>query len=145
MYFIKMFSLYTVMYASIVYYLNLIYWQQIICFKSLNFKQLTSKYSEKYYLCLNNYHCNLHSRFDHLLRSLSVTEFTIGCEYISATLYLLQTYPSGKPMFRDQGSVNSTVLDTWTGSKNASGYWIDLSRKGKSNLGSIQETIPQRF
>ena len=30
----------------------------------------------------------------------------IVCQYISVTLYLLQTYPSGKPLFKGQGSVN---------------------------------------
>ena len=96
------------MYAAIVYYLNLIYWQQVICFKSLNLEQVTSKYSEILYLCLNNYHCNLNSKFNHLFHSLNVTECTLGCQYISARLYLLQTYPSGKPLFKGQGPVNLT-------------------------------------
>ena len=29
---------------------------------------------------------------------------------ISVTLYLLQTYPSGKPLFKGQGPVNLTTL-----------------------------------
>ena len=35
-------------------------------------------------------------------------ECTLGCQYISVTLYLLQTYPSGKPLFKGQGPVNLT-------------------------------------
>ena len=100
-----MFNLYSnnLMYAAIVYYLDLIYFQQVTCFKSLNLEQVTSKYSERLYLCLNNYHCNLNSH------SLSIIECTLGCQYISVTLYLLQTYPSGKPPFIDQGPVNLNI------------------------------------
>ena len=96
------------MYAAIVYYLNLIYWQQLICFKSLNLEQVTSKYSERLYLCLNNYHCKLKSKFNQLFCSLNVIECTHGCQYISDTLYLLQTFRSKKPLFKDQGPVNLT-------------------------------------
>ena len=98
------------MYVAIVYYLNLIYWQQLICFKSLNLEQVTSKYSERLYLCLNNYHFNLNSKFNHLSQSLNVIECTLGCQYVSVTLYLLQTYPSGKPLFKGQGPVNLTFV-----------------------------------
>ena len=87
----------------------LLFWQQVICFKSLNLEQVTSKYSERLYLCLNNYHCNLNSKFNHLFHSLNVIECTLGCQYISVTLYLLQTYPSGKPLFKGQGPVNLTM------------------------------------
>ena len=94
------------MHATIVYHLNLIY-IEVICFKSLHLEQVTSKYSERLYLCLNNYHCNLNSKFNHLFHSLNVTECTLGCQYISVTVYLLQTYyPSGKPLLKGQGSVD---------------------------------------
>ena len=86
----------------------LLFWQQVICFKSLNLEQVTSKYSERLYLCLNNYHLNLKWKFNHLFHSLNVIESTIGCQYISVALYLLQTYPSGKPLFKGQGSVKFT-------------------------------------
>ena len=66
------------------------------------------KYSERLYLCLNNYHCNLNSKFNHLFHSLNVIECTLGCQYISVTTYLLQTYSSGKPLFKGQGPVNLT-------------------------------------
>ena len=42
----------SLMCAAIVYYLNLIYWQQVIFFKSLNLEQVTSKYLEWFYLCI---------------------------------------------------------------------------------------------
>ena len=35
------------MYAVIVYYLNLIYWKEVICFKSLNLEQVISKVFRK--------------------------------------------------------------------------------------------------
>ena len=41
----------------------------------------------------NNHHCNLNSKFNHSFHSLNVTKCTLGCQYISVTLYLLQTYP----------------------------------------------------
>ena len=69
-------------------------------------EQGTLKYSERLYLCLNNYHCNLNSKFNHLFHSLNVIECTLGCQYISVTLYLLQTYLSGKPLFKGQGPIN---------------------------------------
>ena len=87
----------------------LLFWQQVICFKSLNLEQVTSKYSERLYLCLNNYHCNLDSKFNHLFHSLNVIECTFECQYISVTLYLLQTYPSGEPLFKGQGLANPTT------------------------------------
>ena len=93
------------MYAATVYYLNFIYWQ-VNCFKSLYLQQVTSKYSERCYLCLTNYRCKLNSKFKQLFYSLNVIECTLGCQYISVTLYLLQTNPSGKPLFKGQGSVN---------------------------------------
>ena len=80
----------------------------MIRFKSLNLEQVTSKYSERLYLCLNNYHFNLNSKFNNLFQSLNVIECTLGWQYIRVTLYLLQTYPSGKPLFKGQGSVNLT-------------------------------------
>ena len=89
----------------------LLFWQQVICFKSLNLEQVTSKYSERLYLCLNNYHCNLNSKFNHLFHSLNVIECTLGCQYISVTLYLLQTYLSGKPLLKGQGPVNLTLVE----------------------------------
>ena len=52
---------------------------------------------------------NLNSKFNHLFHSLNVTECTLGCQYISVTVYLLQAYPSGKPLFKGQGPVNLTV------------------------------------
>ena len=55
-----------------------------------------------------NYHCNLNSKFNHLFHSLNVTECTLRCHYISVVLYLLQTYPSEKPLFKGQGPVNLT-------------------------------------
>ena len=60
------------------------------------------------YLCLNNYHCNLNSKFNHLFHSLNVLECTRGCQYISVTLYLLQIYISRKPLFKGQSPVNLT-------------------------------------
>ena len=86
----------------------LFFWQQVICFKSLNLGQVTSKYSERLYLCLNNCQCNLNSKSNHLSNSLSVTECTLGCQYISVTLYLLPTYPSGKPLLKGQSPANLT-------------------------------------
>ena len=50
------------------------------------------------------------SKFNHLFHSLNVIECTPGCQYISVTLYLLQTYPSGKPLFKGQGPVNLTTF-----------------------------------
>ena len=91
------------MYAAIVHYSNLIYYQQVVCFKSPNLERVISKYSERLYLCLNIYHCNLNSEFDHLFYSSNTIEYTLGCQYISVTLYLLQTYPPGKPRFKGQG------------------------------------------
>ena len=105
------------MYAAIVQYLNLIYWQQVICFKSLNLEQVISKYSERLYLCLKNYHCNLNLKFNYLFHSLSVIECTPGRQYISVTLYLSQTYPSGKPLFKDQGHVNLTFVQMQANNK----------------------------
>ena len=96
----------SLMYAAIVYYLNLIYWLEVICFKSLNLEHVTSNYSERLYLCRNKNHYNVNSKFNHLFHSLKVIECTLGCQYISVTLYLLQTYPSGKPLFKGQGPVN---------------------------------------
>ena len=98
----------SLMYVAIVCYSNLIYWQQVICFKSLNLKQVTSKYSERFYPSLNNYHCKMNSKFNHLFHSLNVIECTLGCQYISVILYLLQTYPSGKALFKGQGPANLT-------------------------------------
>ena len=46
---------------------------------------------------------SLNSKFDHLFYSSNTIEYTLGCQYISVTLYLLQTYPSGKPLFKGQG------------------------------------------
>ena len=74
------------MHAAIIYYLNLVYWQEVICFKSLNLEHVTSKYSERLYLCLYKNHCNVNSKFNHLFHSLNVIECTLGCQYISATL-----------------------------------------------------------
>ena len=68
------------MYATIVYYLNLIYWQ-VICFKSLYLDQVTSKHSERLYLCLKNYHYKLNSNLNQLFHSLNVIECTLGCQY----------------------------------------------------------------
>ena len=73
-------------------------------------EQVTSKYSERLYLCLKNYHCNLNLKFNYLFHNLSVIECTPGRQHISVTLYLSQTYPSGKPLFRDQGPVNLTFV-----------------------------------
>ena len=120
----------------------LLFWQQVICFKSLNLEQVTSKYSERLYLCLNNYHCNLNSKFNHLFHSLNVIECTLGCQYISVTLYLLQTYPSGKPLFKDQDSLNLAVIGMneftvpciifWKKLRNQTN--VDKSRKTFSNF-----------
>ena len=71
----------------------LFFWQQVICFKSLNLGQVTSKYSERLYLCLNNCHCNLNSKSNPLFNNLNIIKCTLGCRYITAKLYLLQTYP----------------------------------------------------
>ena len=57
---------------------------------------------------LNNYHCNLNSKFNNLFHSLNVLECTLGCQYISVTLYLLQIYSSRKPLFKGQSPVNLT-------------------------------------
>ena len=75
---------------------------------SLYLEQVPSKNSERLYLCLNNYHPNLNLKFNHLFYSLNVIECTLGCQYISVTLYLLQTYPSGKALFKDRGPINLT-------------------------------------
>ena len=83
----------------------------------MNFEQITSKYSERLYLCLNNYQCNLNSNFNHLFHSLNVLECTLGYQYISVTLYLLQTYPSEKPLFKGQVPVNLTSSKKWESSK----------------------------
>ena len=80
------------------------------------------KYSERLYLCLNNYHCNLNSKFNHLFHSLNVIECTLGCQYISVTLYLLQTYPSGKLLFKGQGPVNLTFKQHSFGTINCGVY-----------------------
>ena len=39
---------------------------------------------------------------------MKVIECTLGYQYISITLHLLQTYPSAKPLFKDQSPVNFT-------------------------------------
>ena len=57
----------------------LLFWQQVICFKSLNLEQVTSKYSERLYLCLNNYHCNPNSKCNHFILSLNVFECPLEC------------------------------------------------------------------
>ena len=88
----------------------LLFWQQVICFKSLKLEQVTSNYSQRLYLCLNSYKCNLKSKYNHLFHSLNVVECTLGCQYISVTLYLLKTYSSGKPLFKGQGPVNFTPI-----------------------------------
>ena len=87
------------MYAAIVYYLHLIYCQ-VLFFKLSYLEQVSSKYSEWLYLCLNNYLCKVNSKFNQLLHRLNIIECTLGCQYVSVTLYLLQTYPSGKPLFK---------------------------------------------
>ena len=74
----------------IVHYSNLIYWQ-VICFESLCLEQVTSKYSERQYLCLNNYHCKMNSKFNQLIHGLNVVQSTLGYQYDSVTLYVLQT------------------------------------------------------
>ena len=76
------------MYTAIVYYLNLISWQQVICFKSLNLEQV-NKYSGRLYLCLSNYHCNLNSKCNHLFHSLNIIECTLGgFQYIRVLHYI---------------------------------------------------------
>ena len=50
----------------------------------------------------------MNSKFNHLFHSLNVIECTLGCQYISVILYLLQTYPSGKALFKGQGPANLT-------------------------------------
>ena len=78
------------MHVAIVYYLNVIYWQ-VIFFKLLYLEQITLKYSERLFLCMNNYHYRPNLKFNKLFHSLNVIECTLGCQYISVTLYLLQT------------------------------------------------------
>ena len=56
----------------------------------------------------NNCHCNLNSKLNHLFHGLNVIECTLGCQYITVTLYLMQTYPSVKPPFKGQDPVNLT-------------------------------------
>ena len=112
------------MYAGIVYYLNLIYWQQVICFKSVNLEQVTSKYSEWLYLCWtiitvpNNYHCNLNSKFNRLFHSLNVTECTLGVNipvlhYICCKLTSLENHCLKAEVLLTFHS-NSTVLEEST-------------------------------
>ena len=48
------------------------------------------------------------SKFSQLFHSFNVIECTLGYLYISVTLRLLQTYPSGKPLSKGQGPVNLT-------------------------------------
>ena len=86
---------------------------QISEFGTLYFKVFRKIVSmpKRLYLCLNNYHCNLNSKFNHSFHSLNVIECTLGCQYISVTLNLLQTYSSGKPLFKGQGPVNLTLTD----------------------------------
>ena len=52
----------------------------------------------------------MNSKFNHLFHSLNVIECTLERLYISVTLYLSQTYPSGKPLFKGQGPVMKLLL-----------------------------------
>ena len=100
--------------TTIVYYLNVIYWQ-VIYFKSLYLEQVTLKYSEKLYLCLNNYHCKLNSKLNQIFHSLNIIEYNRGCQYIGVTLFLLQTYSPGKQMFTlfpEMCAIASACTDT---------------------------------
>ena len=119
------------MHVAIVYYLNVIYWQ-VIFFKLLYLEQITLKYSERLFLCMNNYHYRLNLKFNKLFHSLNVIECTLGCQYISVTLYLLQTYPSG----------NKNLLKTTVGCFFMVGGGEGLGRGGLSkNNVKIQNLI----
>ena len=104
-------------------------------------EQVTSKYSERLYLRLNNYHCNLNSKCNHLLHSLNVIECTLGCQYISVTLYLLQTYPSGKLLFKGQGPVNLTFKQHSFGTINCGVYMRRSKRLDYKQLNEIGEKV----
>ena len=91
-------------------------------------EEVTSKYSERLYLCLNYYHCNLNLTFNHLFHSLNVIECTLGCQYISVTLYLLQTCLSGKTLFKGQGPVNLSFKERCFGRIN-SGVYMRRSKR----------------
>ena len=64
---------------------------------------MTLKYSERLYLCMNNYHYRLNLKFNQLFYSLNVIECTLGCQDISFTLYMLRTYPLWKSKLIENG------------------------------------------
>ena len=103
-YFIKMFSLYTVIVSCVVQLFIILTTSNLLQITEL--EQATSKYSERWYICLKNYYCNLNWKFNHLFHSLNIIEYTLGCQCISVTSYLLQIYSSKKPLFKGQGAVN---------------------------------------
>ena len=96
----------------------LLFWQQVICVKSLFLEQVTSKYSERLHICLNNYHCNVNSKSNYLFHSLNVIECTIYQCYI----IFIPTYPSGKSLFKSQGPVNVTFKEFCFGRINCRVY-----------------------
>ena len=128
------------MYATIVYYLNLIYWQ-VICFQSLYLDQVTSKHSERLYLCLKNYHCKLNSNLNQLFHSLNVIECTLGCQNISVTLHLFQTYPYGKLLLKSQGLVNLTFKQHCCGRINCGVYMRRSKRLDYKQLNETGEKV----
>ena len=80
----------------------------MICFNSLYLEYVTSKYSERLYLCIKSYHCEVNSKFSQLYFQLNVIECTLGCQYIHVALSLLQTHASKEPLFKCQDPVNLT-------------------------------------
>ena len=120
-------------YAGIVYYLNLIYWQQVTSFKSLNLEQITSKYSERLYLCLNNYYCNLNSKFNRWFHSLNVIECTsisiYQCYIIVVTNLPLWKDSEGlylclNSYHWNMNSKFNHLLHSWINMRMLQHYWI---------------------
>ena len=61
----------------------------------------------------------------------------IGCQYISVTLYLLQTYPTGKPRLKGQGPVNLTFKQHCFGRIN---YGVYMRRSKRLDYKQLNET-----
>ena len=72
---------------------------------------------------------------------LNVIECTLGCHYISVTLYLLKTYSSGKPLFKGQGPVNLTFKQHCFGRINCRVYMRKSKRLDFKQLNETGEKV----
>ena len=72
---------------------------------------------------------------------MNVIECTLGCQYISVTLYLLQTHLSGKSLFKDQGPVNLTFKQHSFGRINCRVYMRRSKRLCYKQLNETGEKV----